>query len=694
VLPSAVAREVASPRELARSRRQRRNRIRPVTFVLLLLSLSLLASSGPDPLCDGGEEREAAALEPQAPQLLALPLSAAPGATTVITAEEIARSGAANIFELLRRVPGVDIRYTPMGGHIGIRTTGSSPFSEEVLLLIDGTPYNSPDKGGFPGHPNYSGFFPLDRIARIEIIKGPISVLYGANAFGGVINIVSKRAADAVTDRIEGASYGGTLAAGDRALVERSARAAFIEGGWDATIEGGGLNGDTPIRANGEAAQGREYLYAAVRRGSVWGSILHQESRHGSFGFDGTDTLVAENSVDNVDVHFERRLQGLVLRGSASLNRYRGTTCAECHNNMSLEPDNSVTNDVGSVKEIDQRARISLRADRTLTDRQDLIAGIEAARDSIDRPIVRLPGSPSSRDGGGLFVQHEIRFAGSRFHLISGVRVDAAEGLGVVTSPRLAFVAEATDSLVLRASLGRAFRAPTWNERYIDQRFLPEAIGPNLIVTIHGNPALSREREDSAEAGLSWRVLPELVLKLDLYDNRIGSFIERAPGGFAAGTPNEIRQVYENRGRDFSIKGYEVTLVARPAKSLSLTAAYAYRGVTLAFDDPAAAYAPKNREVLSVAWDPGPSWALEADASHSSGYTVSFPDVFGVRPQPSYDLVDGAIRYRLPSARTKISVGLIGRNLTNAHPEETLVGPQIDTSLRGRSAAMEVHVDF
>jgi outer membrane receptor for ferrienterochelin and colicin len=83
-----------------------------------------------------------AALDPAPAPLLALPLSDAPGATFVITAEEIERSGAANIFELLRRVPGVDIRYTPMGGHIGIRSTGPSPFSEEVLLLIDGTPYN------------------------------------------------------------------------------------------------------------------------------------------------------------------------------------------------------------------------------------------------------------------------------------------------------------------------------------------------------------------------------------------------------------------------------------------------------------------------------------------------------------------------------------------------------------------------
>ncbi len=87
---------------------------------------------------EGAYEREVVALDGEHSALMALPLGEAPGATTVITAEEIVRSGAANIFELLRRVPGVDVRYTPMGGHIGIRSSGASPFSEQVLLLIDG----------------------------------------------------------------------------------------------------------------------------------------------------------------------------------------------------------------------------------------------------------------------------------------------------------------------------------------------------------------------------------------------------------------------------------------------------------------------------------------------------------------------------------------------------------------------------
>ena len=659
---------------------------------LVALCLTLLVAPGARG--DDPEERERAALDPEAPQLLALPLSEAPGASTVITAEEIARSGAANIFDLLRRVPGVDIRYTPMGGHIGIHSTGPSPFSEEVLLLIDGSPYNSPDKGGFPGHPNYTGFFPLDRIERIEIIKGPISVVYGANAFGGVINIVSKRAADALTDRVEGWSSGATLLAGTRETFERRLRTALVKGSWDATLEAGAADGDTPIRLNGDADHSRADVYAAARRGNFWGSMLHQESRNGSFSFEGTPTRTARQNVDILDGHYEKRLGSSVFRGSATLNRYRGTTCAVCHNNQTGPPDDAETSEVGDEREVDQRARLALRVDRTLTDRQDLTVGLEAAHDSVHRDIVKLATAPSGLDSGGAYVQHQWHFRQRSIHLLSGVRRDYSEFLGGSTSPRIALALQPTEDLFLRASLSRAFRAPTWNERYRRQRFLPEELFPGTILVFQGNPDLDRERVDSFEAGLSWRLRHDVVLKLDLYSNRISDFIQLGSQQFVPGTPNEIRQLYENRPSGFSLRGGELTLLARPSKTLSLTAGYAHRDTSLDFADPAAAYAPRSRAMLTAAWAPHPRWVFDLAGSHSGGYTVSAPAVFGLRPQPSYQLFDAALRHSFRAAGSRMSLGLLGRNLSDEHPRETRIDEGIDTSLRGRVVALEFRADF
>ncbi|HEV8337031.1 MAG TPA: TonB-dependent receptor [Candidatus Polarisedimenticolia bacterium] len=665
-----------------------------LSFAAFPLVALLAASASPLAFTEETDKRELAALGPEATPLLALPLTDAPGATTVITAEEIERSAAANIFELLRRVPGVDIRYTPMGGHIGIRSTGASPFTEEVLMLIDGSPYNSPDKGGFPGHPNYTGFFPLDRIERIEIIKGPISVIYGANAFGGVINIVSKQAADTIADKIEGVSSGATLLVGSRDTFDRRVRAAAVKGQWDSTFELGTSDGATPIRLNGDADHSRTDAYVAARRGAFSFSALHQQNRNGSFDFEGTPTRTARQSVDILDTHYEKKAGEFVLHGSATLNRYRGTTCAVCHNNQTGPPDDAATSEVGNERETDSRVRVAFRADRTLTDHQDLNVGLEASHDSVHRDIVKIAGAPAGLDSGGVFVQHQWHFRDRSLHLLSGLRRDYAEFLGGATSPRFALVAEPTENLILRGSLARAFRAPTWNERYRRQRFLPEELAPGLILVFQGNPQLGRERIDTLEFGVSWRAAEPMVLKFDGYYNRIHDFIQLGPGVFTPGVPNEIRRGYENRDPGFSLRGGEITLLSRPLKNLDLTAAYAFRSSSLDHDDGAAAYAPRSRAILTAAWSPHPRWTFDLAGSYSSGYTVSSPDVFGVRPQPSYELFDAAARYHFAAGKGRFSGGLLVRNATNAHPRETLINDDIDTSLRGRVVALELKGDF
>src|SRR3989442_15400328 len=123
-------------------------------------------------------------------------------------------------------------------------------------------------------------------------------------------------------------------------------------------------------------------------------------------------------------------------------------------------------------------------------------------------------------------------------HVLSGVRFDSAQRLGRVTSPRAALVYEPTGDVALHASWSRAFRAPTWNERFIRQRFEPEEAAPNTIVVFQGDPDLKRERIDSAQAGLSWRLNPPLVVKGDLYHHRIFGFIYRGEPEVRPGSPD------------------------------------------------------------------------------------------------------------------------------------------------------------
>jgi len=131
-----------------------------------------------------------------------VPLSKVPGSVTVISAQQIRNSGARTIPELMRLVAGVNVRWNPMVQTIDMRSFGENPFTSRVLLLIDGVPYNSWNKGGFPQHPGFD-FFVLQNIKRLEIVRGPGSALYGENAFWGVINIVTLSGEDLEGGKVE-----------------------------------------------------------------------------------------------------------------------------------------------------------------------------------------------------------------------------------------------------------------------------------------------------------------------------------------------------------------------------------------------------------------------------------------------------------------------------------------------------------
>jgi outer membrane cobalamin receptor len=81
-----------------------------------------------------------------------------PSTVSVISYQDIQRSAETTIPELLRQLPGVNVRWNPMVQTIDIRGFGSNPFTSRVLLLIDGVPYNSWNKGGFPQHPGFDFF--------------------------------------------------------------------------------------------------------------------------------------------------------------------------------------------------------------------------------------------------------------------------------------------------------------------------------------------------------------------------------------------------------------------------------------------------------------------------------------------------------------------------------------------------------
>src|SRR5712691_7755769 len=162
----------------------------PLSLLAVALAAPLFAQQQqPKPIGEVtlfGEEQ----LKVEAATKTEIPISKAPSAVTVVTAKQIQESGARTVPDLLRLVAGVNVRWNPMVQTIDIRGFGENPFSNRILLLLDGSPMNSGDTGGFPLSPSFD-YFPIQNIKRVEIVRGPGSSLYGENAFWGVINIVT-----------------------------------------------------------------------------------------------------------------------------------------------------------------------------------------------------------------------------------------------------------------------------------------------------------------------------------------------------------------------------------------------------------------------------------------------------------------------------------------------------------------------
>ena len=122
----------------------------------------------------------------------------APAVTTLITADDIARMGASHLDEVLEMVPGLHIspstisRLDSVYSIRGIQTG----FNPQVLVLLNGTEFKNSFSGGLP----YTFRFPANVIERVEVIRGPGTAVYGADAFSGVINIVTKNLAETATN--------------------------------------------------------------------------------------------------------------------------------------------------------------------------------------------------------------------------------------------------------------------------------------------------------------------------------------------------------------------------------------------------------------------------------------------------------------------------------------------------------------
>jgi len=495
---------------------------------------------------------------------------------SLITSEEIAASGARWLIDVLQFAPGVNVvRSGPAGSISQVFLRGSN--TSHTLFLIDGVKVNSPTTGAY----DTSGIqIAADQIERIEVVRGPQSALYGSQAVGGVINVITRRGAGAGTWGVEaeGGSFGTgrvrTWGTGQVDAVQLIGGVTyFSSNGFSAANENNGNvepDGFENLSYNGRVDYESEG--GLLLRGFVRGFDLEVD-------FDGFD--FGEGPVDNLlNVQTNREM---VIGGAAGWRGARASSTIEISSSeadlASDTPEDFFTRFEldSSIRELDWQNEIVLPANQTL------VAGVEYRREKAVSTSVSAfgPGSFDEKvDVVGVYAQDRMRIR-DRATITGGIRLEDHSAFGSKWTGRATATVDVTEVVRMHGSVGSGFKAPTLNDL-----FFPGFSNPDLL------PEESLGFDIGVEAFLPG---PRARIDVTLFRNDISDLIQF---DFVSSRP-------ENIG-DVTTTGVEVAGEWSPAATLTLSGNYTFTDAAPEDSDEQLIRRPRHQGGVRATWKPTP----------------------------------------------------------------------------------------
>lgn len=625
-------------------------------------------------------------------------LRRAPAVASVITAADIAAMGATDLDQVLESVPGMHVNrapnsYTPLYVVRGIVTQ----LNPQVLVLQNGVPVTTAYIGN---KGNLWGGYPLDHVARIEIIRGPGSALYGSDAFSGVINIITKAAADTPGTEIGARAgsfdtadawvqHGGKAGPFDVAAYLRVGQSDGFKSIIDADAQ---TRNDTLFGTHASLAPGP--LHTGYR--AVDGNLdLSWDQWRARVGYKrrlmGSGAGIA-SALDPVGRGLGERITASLAWADPQLSRDWGLGASI--NTMQYMQDTPVdyvllppgaklptgvfpNGMIGGPDTKERQFRLAAFADYSGWDKHHVRIG--AGHDDVDMyythetrnftyaangtPIpvagtVDFSASnpfifPQRRQVDYLYLQDEWNLA-KDWNLTAGVRHDQYSDFGGTTNPRLALVWDASFDLTAKLLYGRAFRAPSFNESY-------SVANPVLI----GNPNLRPEKNGTLEASFAWQAAADAQLNLTLYRYDMTNIIRTIPNPIAG-----TGATYANAG-DQDGHGVELEGVWNPTRTLRMSGNYAWQKSTDKTNHVDAGYAPHNHLYGRADWQFSSGYLLSSQVNWVAGRKRAFGDARA--PIADYTTVDLSLSTR--RGRDRWNFTLAARNLLNADVREPSQAP-------------------
>jgi len=574
-----------------------------------------------------------------------VPLNEVTSSVTVITEQEIQEKKAKTVSEVLRDVPGLDVAQTGgPGGATSVFLRGGN--SDYTLVLIDGVRVNSPTTGAFD-----FADLTVDNIERIEIVRGPQSTLYGSDAIGGVINIITKRGAGtpAVTVSAEAGSYQSFRESagvtGATPLLDYSLSVARFD-----------TNGfSSADRHNGNSEKdgyGNTTVSSRLGMNLEDSGRLDLTARYTGAKVDldnccppvDDPNFVQDNHFGLISASYSRPLtawwnQELVVAYNTDNLETRDPDPADSFNNYKTKTEE---------RHLDWRHHFSISEADLLTLGYEYDGQRANNKGSFDKTI----------SDGAVYVQSQHQVS-DLFSQLVGVRADYNSRYGdVITYKAEGAYRVPVTGTRFRAAYGTGFHGPTLNL---------------LFYPGFSNPNLKPETSENIEGGFEQPLFSNTVsLRATYFHANYNNLI-------VSSAPTYIP---ENIGRA-TAQGTELEMNYSPLKSVTLKGNYTYTGTRNEDNGQELPRRPRQKASAGLNVKPAPSFNLRFDLLYVG---KRFDDIANTQPVGAYTLLNASGSFDLTR---NVQVFARAENLFNRKYEEVL-----GYGTAGRSAYGGLKVTF
>jgi iron complex outermembrane recepter protein len=585
-------------------------------------------------------------------------ISRTAAAIFVITAADVARSGATNIPDLLRMVPGVDVAQINANTWAISARGLNGRFSNELLVMVDGRNVYTPTFGGVLWD---TLDLPLEDIERIEVIRGPGGTVWGANAVNGVVNIITKKAAQ---------TKGGMLVAG----------AGNLDQGFGTAQYGGGLGKNTEYRVFTK--------YLNQYRLPAAGGVVGFDGWHllrGGFRMDsqlsGKDDLTVEGDLytgqENSPATFLPSVTSPGLQNAnVQVPLSGGFLSSTWDHAVSARSDTRLQISFDRYKRVDiltearNTVAVEFQHHFIWGDRQDIVWGggyRHTASDTLGNLTASFIPPDFDMQMFSAFFQDEVALVPDRLYVTLGTKLEhnLYTGFNLLPSARVSWTPSTQQ--MFWAAISRAERTPAESDTAVRANVggFPGPGGTPVLLAFVGNPNFEDEGATAYEAGSRTAIGRDLSIDVaafyTTYDHQqttepAAAFFESLPAPAHTVLPFTFLNLMHGEAH-----GFEISANWKATDRWTLSPGYAFETIHLHLDAP-------SQDTSGVFDDEGTSPVHSAqlrshiNLRHGVSWDVSayFVDRLKSGGAPAYTRLDTGLTWRWTEA---LSMTMVGQNL-------------------------------